>query len=355
MVFTFWQNVISIHQIPFLKALSTKHNVTLCVEKSIENVRAEEGWKIPDLGDIRIYVAPNDVKTKSLLNASSIHVFSGISTYPMVYDAFKKAVAKGFRIGVLSEPYDPRGIKGILRNIKYQLLYLRYGASIDYLFVTGLLGEKCYSKTAIKSDKIKQWGYFPSGASTLKYETVNDLPAIIYIGKLDNRKNILKIVEYMVTQSHRFNRFTIIGNGPHKDAISALIANEKKIELLGNIPNDKIPSYISQHDLLLLPSLFDGWGAVINEALLCGTRVLASDMCGGSILLQHNTRGLYVPIDRYLCTLDMELNRPPLSQRQRNNIRSWAITNISPLVAAEYFSSIFKGEPALAPWLKNIK
>ena len=98
MVFTFWQNVISIHQIPFLKALSTKHNVTLCVEKSIENVRAEEGWKIPDLGDIRIYVAPNDVKTKSLLNASSIHVFSGISTYPMVYDAFKKAVAKGFRI-----------------------------------------------------------------------------------------------------------------------------------------------------------------------------------------------------------------------------------------------------------------
>ena len=50
MVFTFWQNVISIHQIPFLKALSTKHNVTLCVEKSISRIECQGRRRLEDSG-----------------------------------------------------------------------------------------------------------------------------------------------------------------------------------------------------------------------------------------------------------------------------------------------------------------
>ncbi len=44
-------------------------------------------------------------------------------------------------------------------------------------------------------------------------------------------------------------------------------------------------------DLLILPSIFDGWGAVVNEALGRGMRVLCSNGCGSSVLLDGEQRG----------------------------------------------------------------
>ena len=46
-----------------------------------------------------------------------------------------------------------------------------------------------------------------------------------------------------------------------------------------------------QCDLLVLPSLFDGWGAVVNEALQAGMRVLCSTACGAASLLDGRQRG----------------------------------------------------------------
>lgn len=36
-------------------------------------------------------------------------------------------------------------------------------------------------------------------------------------------------------------------------------------------------------DYLILPSLYDGWGAVVNEGLQSGCKVLVSKDCGASI------------------------------------------------------------------------
>jgi glycosyltransferase involved in cell wall biosynthesis len=44
-------------------------------------------------------------------------------------------------------------------------------------------------------------------------------------------------------------------------------------------------------DLLLLPSKWDGWGAVVNEALMCGVPVICSDRCGAADLLRESWRG----------------------------------------------------------------
>ena len=49
--------------------------------------------------------------------------------------------------------------------------------------------------------------------------------------------------------------------------------------------NTKVRLAIEEADLLVLPSRFDGWGAVVNEALGAGTPVLVSDLCGSSYLV----------------------------------------------------------------------
>jgi len=55
---------------------------------------------------------------------------------------------------------------------------------------------------------------------------------------------------------------------------------------------NEIPALLATHDILVLPSLHDGWGAVINEALQNGLYVICSNQCGGKILIENSQRGL---------------------------------------------------------------
>ena len=54
MTFIFWQNIISLHQAAFLKALAKRHEVILVAEQPLTRERAEEGWNLPDLSLIHI-------------------------------------------------------------------------------------------------------------------------------------------------------------------------------------------------------------------------------------------------------------------------------------------------------------
>ena len=45
-------------------------------------------------------------------------------------------------------------------------------------------------------------------------------------------------------------------------------------------------STISKYDFLILPSRFDGWGVVINEALLARVPVICSNQAGASSLVK---------------------------------------------------------------------
>lgn len=50
MTFIFWQNIISLHQAAFLKALAKRHEVILVAEQPLTRERAEEGWDSPGHG-----------------------------------------------------------------------------------------------------------------------------------------------------------------------------------------------------------------------------------------------------------------------------------------------------------------
>jgi glycosyltransferase involved in cell wall biosynthesis len=52
-----------------------------------------------------------------------------------------------------------------------------------------------------------------------------------------------------------------------------------------------IQSRIALADVLVLPSRWDGWGMVVNEALTAGVPVIVSDRCGAADLIQHGVNG----------------------------------------------------------------
>jgi starch synthase len=70
------------------------------------------------------------------------------------------------------------------------------------------------------------------------------------------------------------------------------------IELLGHLNWDQLRQRMSQCHALVLPSIEDGFGLVLAQALACGCPVIATDHTGAPDLLQNDEAGYIVPIRR---------------------------------------------------------
>jgi glycosyltransferase involved in cell wall biosynthesis len=55
-------------------------------------------------------------------------------------------------------------------------------------------------------------------------------------------------------------------------------------------PGDPLPAY-SWAEVFVLPSLEDGFGFVVAEAMACGLPVLVTDCCGAAGLVRHAESG----------------------------------------------------------------
>ncbi len=59
--------------------------------------------------------------------------------------------------------------------------------------------------------------------------------------------------------------------------------------LPGEIPNNKLPSILSEADIFLYPSILDGFPSVIVEAMACGLPVIAFDRFGPEAVIDNVT------------------------------------------------------------------
>lgn len=365
MKFTFWQNIISIHQSAFIKVLAEEHHVILVAEQSIEIDRKSQGWNVPEMDKVKIVTNPDRHEISCLLVNDTIHVFSGINVYPMVKYAFKSAVKKKLKVGVNLEPFRPDGLKGFFRTFKYIFLSIKYGKSIDFLLATGELACKEYQNAGFSAEKIFNWAYYIESFNNSESKpalAIAALPNILFVGSLDKRKNIIQLVNTCIKHSDHFNELIIIGDGPLKKDVLLRISNHPNIRYLGNLSNAEVRSMMTKSDLLVLPSLFDGWGAVVNEALHSGMQVIASENCGASVLLDGDIWGekFYFKGKNDLETVLLRwLGKGPVSTERRQEIKTWSQNHISGEVAASYFNKIMAfiyGESTtkpIAPWKEN--
>ena len=365
MTFIFWHPILCKLQSAYLRNIAEKHNVILVVERKLNSLRVEQGFEIPDYGKVEVIIAPNELQINNLFQISdAVHIISGVWAYKMPNKALKLAIKKCLPVGLFAESFNWMGTKGKLRFIKYWLFKILYGKHIRFILTTGKRGQWCFESVGFKKSIIYDWAYISETPELPKLTQFEEKrkPQLIFIGQIDVRKNILSLVN-VCKYLGIINQLRIIGGGTLLPGLKKAIENTD-CQYLGEVIQDK--SYqnqiVADSDVLILPSLYDGWGAVINEALMCGTPVIASDNCGSSILIQ-NERGRIFSIknnnlEKVLSDFIKEL---PYSIEKREKIRNWALQNISGEVVAKYFDEImqyvFAGTPQrpVAPWLNVLQ
>lgn len=101
----------------------------------------------------------------------------------------------------------------------------------------------------------------------------------------------------------------------------------------------------------------DGWGAVVNEALMCGEPVLCSESCGSAALVRNSERSEIFrtgDVSDLARAISSRIANGRLTPRTRERIR-WSRC-IEGTAAAAYLVRISEhvegqGERPVAPWL----
>lgn len=93
-------------------------------------------------------------------------------------------------------------------------------------------------------------------------------------------------------------KLIIIGNGPERENLQKYISKsglEKIVEMPGFIVRDELPNYYRECDLFVLPSVNEGFGLTLAEAMLNRRPVIGADSGGIPDLIEEGRTGLLFP------------------------------------------------------------
>ncbi len=108
---------------------------------------------------------------------------------------------------------------------------------------------------------------------------------VLYVGSEDPRKNVAKLIEAFAIARVWFPAARLIKVGaPHlqgeRQKLLRLVAElglQDKVRFLNHVAEHELPLLYNVADVLVLPSLHEGFGLPALEAMSCGTPVIASN------------------------------------------------------------------------------
>ena len=117
---------------------------------------------------------------------------------------------------------------------------------------------------------------------------------VLFVGSLTQRKGLSYALDAINMLNDRVT-FTIIGQKVTHDCEPLNRALDQHT-WFPSLPNNQILQQMKNHDILLFPTLFDGFGLVITEALSQGIPVITTMNSGGPECIRHGIDGFLVPI-----------------------------------------------------------
>jgi len=130
---------------------------------------------------------------------------------------------------------------------------------------------------------------------------------VLYVGRLAKQKG----VDYLLQAFCRVRReaenvvLLIIGEGECRSELEALSKSlniDSCVHFIGAVDNEKLVPYYLLCDVCVVPSVSvthgmgDRWVFVVNEAMLCGKPVIATDAVGAAFdMIKNGVNGFMVP------------------------------------------------------------
>lgn len=172
-------------------------------------------------------------------------------------------------------------------------------ASRAYLMDLGLPGERIWERYDVVDNH-----YFASRAGNIRTSARAErekarLPDnyFLYVGRFSPEKNLKRLLQAYVLYKDSSNApwgLVLVGDGPQREELQSIARSEGLDEIVwpGFKYVQELPLYYALAGCLILPSVREPWGLVVNEAMASGLPVLVSNVCGCSLdLVRDGSNG----------------------------------------------------------------
>ena len=180
-------------------------------------------------------------------------------------------------------------IINILRLIKWRFLLKNENiCSNFYLLCSSNWAKYDYKKIGCYKNKMLKWGYFPKISNLGGSKTTEN--KFFWAGRFVNWKHpeFIKIAYKIIRSTDKNNfSFEIFGSGNKFQTIKVknMIKNTT-IRFRGPVSKNALHDTIHEKDIFLFTSdKGEGWGAILNEAMLKGCICIANKNAGSTLFL----------------------------------------------------------------------
>ena len=310
-----WENIPSIHHQGFIKALIDKNiDIQARYFEKFHNERKKQKWNIELIEGVEECVEDNvEVALQTVKDwRERIHIIPG-NSYKFINELLEVLIKNDIkwihwseRSGIrlmkklnynefLFNMFHPLSVK--IKKRKYAKLINKYALGA---FAQGYLAKEDFKLWGIDEKKIEYLFYTIDTTSyiTKKVEDIkNNKKVFLYIGSLSFRKGIDILLKSFLKVQNKDWKLILIGpdfsNGEYQNFVKD--NNIKNVEFLGPKDSTDIINYMKQADVFILPSRFDGWGAVLNEAAFAKKPIISTTQTGAAYhLIEPNKNGFRI-------------------------------------------------------------
>lgn len=305
--------------------------------------RKDLGWSAKeylDVDGVEVCVAPSDDAVRNALDSKGrvIAVFNGIRADEDVFRWFKLSLDYNVERALFQEPPFTFKYPLWLHKVRFFFQDKKYVKHFKYVLAVGP-DSASYFHGWSEDWKVVPFMYCTElvGDAQAQYQQSSTF-RLCFVGSLTKRKNVgvlLRALSSLKDESRI--RLDVVGDGELRKVHEAFVKENGMTEIVsfrGVVPMSEISAIVAQSDVLVLPSLHDGWGAVVNEALMVGTYVVVSDKCGVRALIQDKRLGLVFKSDDEQSLSEMLSRSLVWAKKEDLNFsrawrREWAARNIS--------------------------
>ena len=212
--------------------------------------------------------------------------------------------ATGRRVVVMSESkFDDRP-RALFRETLKRIALLAYDAAlvggtrhVAYMLFLGFRRRPVLTGyDAVSLDRVRAEGGVPGPLAQRPF---------VFVGRFVAKKNLALLIEayalYLARAGEHARSLALVGGGELEAELHARIATaglDDRVAITGFLPAPDVARMLSGGFALILPSVEEQWGLVVNEALAFGLPVLASEAVGARETLVHNlVNGFVLPPD----------------------------------------------------------
>lgn len=172
----------------------------------------------------------------------------------------------------------------------------------------------------------------------------------LFVGRLLDWKGLRELIAAFESLEECNARLWIVGDGQLVDEVNIASQKNASIHYLGRVSGDLLWRIYHAADVFVIPSHYEPWGLVVNEAMAAGLPVIATENVGCiDDLVLNNHQGLIVPAKNVQSVLDAmnfmlknSTKKLQMADNASKIIQSWTLKNEAGNMASVWESVVME-------------